>query len=569
MVRAWQSQDREEARQQWLQDLAIQTREQQEKKQLEAAQRKGSMASYSGVSESSGTGKLVADSNAFPKSQLRYLQNLGVGIGNGPGTRRLSQCPAVETGDFFWGSRQLGGGGAPIRDRHGHSRSDDDGDDRQQAAPIAISAEPAVGPPTISRTNSNFVAPSRSGSLHARAKTVFGGDNPDDERRRAAALEWQAILKEQIAEKKQRDKAEKAKLFEEERKQMETAANSFTREGGGDPPLPKNTASSSLSVNFPLEDPKQSLKSTVPQRIQRSLKNHPSHESGCPSGLVRSASTASKIPRFRRPSAAQPPAPQPPPPPSRLMPPTRRPSQAITQPPMPPKRLPALTHPARPPPTSPPTNPAPQRRRGTGSAATANSSSSGSAPRNPKARPDNVPDNSRRNDHSHVSRTQLRSESPPLPAQQKRQTHITPHPPPEPASRHNQQQHHRVHRRKEPGGSRAQPAPAERKPLGEAIKHDPSWRSSSPPLKSAGVYVLPPEHDQIDSPFAQPFERQTVKAREATQSFQRRSDATQTRGRDSQFSSSASAALDQLRSFSCLLMEEQRQLVADMHAVPA
>ncbi|KAJ3147730.1 hypothetical protein HDU89_005089 [Geranomyces variabilis] len=71
MVRAWQSQDREEARQQWLQDLAIQTREQQEKKQLEAAQRKGSMASYSGGSESSGTGKLVPDPNAFPESQLR------------------------------------------------------------------------------------------------------------------------------------------------------------------------------------------------------------------------------------------------------------------------------------------------------------------------------------------------------------------------------------------------------------------------------------------------------------------------------------------------------------------
>ncbi|KAJ3005468.1 hypothetical protein HKX48_000658 [Thoreauomyces humboldtii] len=274
MTRPWQEQDRESARQQWLQDLAAQTREQQERKQLETAQRKGSVSVCHGMVEvpwggaarkssfsveigGPGGGRRSAD-------QIHRMQRDDPTPARmqGLSSRSLRPAPSptvpAESGDFFWGSRSMGGGGAPLRDRHGQvstarirpSSASDEDNSLTQAPPIAISAEPnntsssslSAGlcrptPPTrVARTDSNYTVPAASGSKHARGKTVFGPENPDEDRRRAAALEWQATLQQQIAEKKTRERNEKLRADEEELRRMERFETEFRREGGGDPP---------------------------------------------------------------------------------------------------------------------------------------------------------------------------------------------------------------------------------------------------------------------------------------------------------------------------------------------
>ncbi|KAI8922160.1 hypothetical protein DFJ77DRAFT_14059 [Powellomyces hirtus] len=628
-------QDREVARRQWLQDLAIQNREQQEKKQLEAAQRKGSQGVYQSMIEVPWAKKhnMLSASGLHSGSQSVATSSLdGLHLIHGdrskagqipalPSPSRTSRqhslsTAATDSGDFFWGSRSLGGGGAPLRDRHGHistlrvrpsSASDEDNSGRQhQQAPIAISAEPTLlagtrtTPPTasISRTDSNYRTPPTADNKHGRSKTVFGAQNPDEERRREAALEWQATLKEQIAEKKSREKQEKAKADEEERRRIdkyESELNRATAEGSS------RQHPSQESAPPQLQPPKQMNRrasepdtaTVIPQRIQRSRANHPSHESGAPPISRKSTPKTgfSRIPRLQRKATDRPPKPtdQSPAPtqPGAVGPPSG--PRTLPTPIQKPYRLPTLNHTPRPPSTTPPSRQSPHKPRTKDTTTSLINGSqwrkikeiagvtTDSDVKRPSHQQDQVPREhvpiikhpsakQRQNHGASPPPPTIRSDSPPLPAQVNKQG--APQPPEYPIVTKSRP----AQRRKEPPVQLVEPEPCQPSP-----QENPPWRSDSPPLRGAAHYPAPNSADAFPpESWVPPIKRRAPKTqpRAGRQHVSSPppppapSQPARTQHRHRKHSTPVSTALDQLRNFSCILMEEQRRMVDDMRSEP-
>ncbi|KAJ3089182.1 hypothetical protein HK102_007011 [Quaeritorhiza haematococci] len=200
MVRVNASMDQDELRRQWLQDLAEQRREQQQKKM---------------------EGK--------PQAPVQT-------------TSKQAKPPPgpAPSNDFFWDRRTSTGGGGPVRDQSGNIRAgrrnfttaDGMSQEQQQSGPANITAAPE--PPPIANPTSksqtdlldkNTSMPTSNEAVNAeqqktfgKIKSLFSAEDPDADIRKLEAMRYKEELQKQIDFKKAAQAEEKRRRQEEELK---------------------------------------------------------------------------------------------------------------------------------------------------------------------------------------------------------------------------------------------------------------------------------------------------------------------------------------------------------------
>ncbi|KAJ3184397.1 hypothetical protein HDU85_001702 [Gaertneriomyces sp. JEL0708] len=148
----------------WLSELAEQSADQQRRREVEQAERRGASTRTSSLHDSR------------PVARIQYK----------PGDYQSVEAGDHGQEDFFWGRRSGGGGGAPLRDAHGQVQT--------------LRVPPAGAPPIQTDTPQPVhTIPAQPSDYRPGRRRVVPSSDID---RKVADAEWRAALQEQIEEKR-------------------------------------------------------------------------------------------------------------------------------------------------------------------------------------------------------------------------------------------------------------------------------------------------------------------------------------------------------------------------------